>query len=452
MSVSYDSDSLVSNLSVDVFHDDTFISQIINDIWIDIFHYLQLNDFTSVRATCKHFNDLTNPKLHVRINQFWYTYCCKLCKNVSFPTCDETFAETGVNFHSLFVQLLGFLCIEFQFVPKGNRFTYNHDDRIFIGDSKNINFDFFTQTIRIPCVVDSKDCSFIFVTDPILIVIEKDNLPLFQAFTCNIISNDNPDDDEKDNKTYDWSRCTINDNRIHRGSIVKRMHVLYAACFYGANNIIEWLLSDKCRFKNVLDINEQTKYGITPLMYCCQMGYTQVVKKLLNHSNMMGKKAGVEKINMTESDGNTALNIACREGRTDIVRLLLNYDKTDVNAANDYGYTPLMTTIKCEQLDVFKVIIEFVKRAQNKQLQLQAHRKVDVNYSATCGNDETALIMTTKQISVTSLTMMKMLLQTFKNEIDTQKVTSLNKKTAMQIAQQRRKNEKIKLLANYSAS
>jgi len=67
------------------------------------------------------------------------------------------------------------------------------------------------------------------------------------------------------------------------------------------------------------DVNTQDKYGNTALIYASWMGYTEIVKLLL-------QKEGID-VNIQNYGGSTVLMDAYRHNRTKTVKLLENYQK-----------------------------------------------------------------------------------------------------------------------------
>ena len=48
---------------------------------IDIFYFLNVNDFYLIRITCKHFHRLTKPS-KARINKYWQLQSILLCNEI----------------------------------------------------------------------------------------------------------------------------------------------------------------------------------------------------------------------------------------------------------------------------------------------------------------------------------------------------------------------------------
>lgn len=145
-----------------------------------------------------------------------------------------------------------------------------------------------------------------------------------------------------------------------------------------------------------------TLEGTTALCLACQEGHCIAVKELLELSNILVNKAGVDKttplmwaargghegvtclllarpeieVNAVDCDGRTALDWASLYGNVGIARLLISHPKIIVNAANDVeGNTPLHNSSRLG----YKHVVEL----------LLARHDVDVN--AQNYNGETAL-------------------------------------------------------------
>lgn len=108
-------------------------------------------------------------------------------------------------------------------------------------------------------------------------------------------------------------------------------NVLIFACERGKMKVVEFLLEQKPSWLNV---NEQDRYGWTPLFYACNRGYPEIVQKLLSVK-------GVDP-NKPNEYQTSPLICACDKGFVQIVELLLDHPDIDIYAQDDLGLNALM--------------------------------------------------------------------------------------------------------------
>ncbi|CAH8634846.1 unnamed protein product [Schistosoma intercalatum] len=90
------------------------------------------------------------------------------------------------------------------------------------------------------------------------------------------------------------------------------------------------------------------KVECTPLMEAASVGYTDIVKLLLEHGACVGQKSNT---------GNTALHYAATSGHLECVCLLLQYN-SPMEVQNDTGHTPLMEATSNGHVDVARCLIK----------------------------------------------------------------------------------------------
>jgi ankyrin repeat protein len=108
---------------------------------------------------------------------------------------------------------------------------------------------------------------------------------------------------------------------------------LFLAVLQGHRSVVNCLLNKGAN----MDPNFENE---TLLHIAAFYGYTPILQDLLRYYD------GLKSINEKDSDGKTPLHRACWGfPKTDVVDLLISY-KADINAINNYGYTPLHWSCK----------------------------------------------------------------------------------------------------------
>lgn len=80
------------------------------------------------------------------------------------------------------------------------------------------------------------------------------------------------------------------------------------------------------------DIHVNGNYHLSPLIWACGRGYTEIVQLLIQRG---------AKVNVGDKYGTTALVWACRKGSAEIVDMLLKAG-ANVDTAGMYSWTPLL--------------------------------------------------------------------------------------------------------------
>ena len=90
-------------------------------------------------------------------------------------------------------------------------------------------------------------------------------------------------------------------------------------------------------------------------MFACQNGHKDVVKLLLENSDI--------EVNVIGNEGWTVSMIACSEGHKDIVRLLLDNSEMNINlnARDTLGRTTFMIACRKGRKGVVKILVEHSK-------------------------------------------------------------------------------------------
>ena len=59
-----------------------FIDDIVADIWVEIFCFMNIKEFLLIREICKEFYKITMPTID-RINKFWQRKCKQMCCDIN---------------------------------------------------------------------------------------------------------------------------------------------------------------------------------------------------------------------------------------------------------------------------------------------------------------------------------------------------------------------------------
>lgn len=101
---------------------------------------------------------------------------------------------------------------------------------------------------------------------------------------------------------------------------------------------------------NTLNVNLKDNDGLTALMWCSKLGYTDTVSLLL-------ASEGID-INICSTlNRNSALIFACMYGHTSVVSKLLNSPDINVNLKNKYGKTALMWASSEGHCDLVRMLL-----------------------------------------------------------------------------------------------
>jgi len=98
------------------------------------------------------------------------------------------------------------------------------------------------------------------------------------------------------------------------------------------------------------DVNTQSKYDWTVLIFASWCNYAEIVKLLL-------EKEGIN-INIQDNCDRTALIYASWCGQTEVVKLLLEKENIDVNIQDSNGETVLMRASWCGHTEIVKLLLE----------------------------------------------------------------------------------------------
>jgi len=96
------------------------------------------------------------------------------------------------------------------------------------------------------------------------------------------------------------------------------------------------------------DVNIQDDNGYNILMYTSRVGYTKIVKLLLDKRNI--------DINMQNIIGYTALIFASCYGYTKIVKLLLEIEGIDIDIQSEYGNTAITYALFSNYNEIAKLL------------------------------------------------------------------------------------------------
>ena len=122
--------------------------------------------------------------------------------------------------------------------------------------------------------------------------------------------------------------------------------VLHWACVIDHVGLVSYLLTRPDVKVNAPTSDEQldddpnwTPFNkkLYPLFLACKEGHVDVVRQLLNHSDIQ--------VNLAGHDGRTPLHVACQMGDVDVVRQLLSHADIQVNLTHQGGGTPLYVAV-----------------------------------------------------------------------------------------------------------
>ena len=356
------------------------VDMIIDDLWIEIFFFIDIKDFLSICQTCKHFHFITKEKDNTnRISQYWKLQCQLLCSNF----CHQFKHYNSSKYKSIYIELVTIFTnvIRLKFdddclsihgsIPLVNEQNIHHVKRFLIerkfenenGNSNGediYNCNYNDGLVKFPLLWPSVTVSINYVPvlqTPITQVIAKDHVNVFKmmietnnickdlmdkgnyhSFVINlsIESLFNPKDYYTGNQEYDESQFDLS---------MYEWNLFCRCCYYGSVKILNYLLSlpnittqfDNCTNN---DIKKQALKDRTPLMIAIKNEKTEIVKKLVPYVSKY------HNINAKDKYGWTALYHATRNIRSpdniryEMIKLLIDHG-ADVNIKTCRGYTCL---------------------------------------------------------------------------------------------------------------
>ncbi|XP_046545829.1 serine/threonine-protein phosphatase 6 regulatory ankyrin repeat subunit A-like [Haliotis rubra] len=118
------------------------------------------------------------------------------------------------------------------------------------------------------------------------------------------------------------------------------------------------------------DVDVRGKHDQTPLMRAVCEGHLDVYKFLVSHQ---------ADHTLVDKDGQTLLHLASRYGQLHVIEYII--DSVDINSRDKAGLTPVMTSVTCDKVAVFKYLREkgadlsLVDNAENDVLHLAYKRE-----------------------------------------------------------------------------
>ena len=98
-----------------------------------------------------------------------------------------------------------------------------------------------------------------------------------------------------------------------------------------------------------VDLNVNDAGWYTPLYHAIDRNNPEIVKLLLDKSNVEEENSLKENINYEFQDGQTVLTLAAEKGNLDIMRMLLDYPGIDVNFKTSKGLIPLFQAMQYDK-------------------------------------------------------------------------------------------------------
>jgi len=132
-----------------------------------------------------------------------------------------------------------------------------------------------------------------------------------------------------------------------------------------------------------VDINIKDNWYYTPLYHAIERDNPEIVKLLLDKSNVKEENSLKGNINYEFQDGNTVLTLAAEKGNPDIMRMLLDYPGIDINFKTYKGLIPLTQAMKHNK----PMIVEMMLSREDTRLDIiddenesALHYSCDSNY------------------------------------------------------------------------
>ena len=104
-----------------------------------------------------------------------------------------------------------------------------------------------------------------------------------------------------------------------------------------------------------MNVNDAGWY--TPLYHAIDRNNPEIVKLLLDKSNVEEENSLKENINYEFQDGQTVLTLAAEKGNLDIMRMLLDYPGIDVNFKTSKGLIPLFQAMQYDKPAIVEMLL-----------------------------------------------------------------------------------------------
>ena len=382
-----------------------FVTNIIDDLWVNIFCLCNVKTFISITHTCKHFHHLTNIHNSInknylgRLKQYWknqckvlWTYLNDEYKDVNTNKYDwyATYQELVIVISNLFAaqylfkierkialdrksgvngQLVSYLDANKQQIEAKNYLndiiTAPHLPKMYNIKNTDENTNIKYEGIDLRELVTDKDIvalptklhdievqSFVFVISvkiAIEQIMEHDCINMFKLYTNQTCFKNGYSDE----MIVDlFARHDIGWEKNFQG---RSLTLFDCACSNGSIKIVKYLLQMMPSMK--LCNTKHNAYMYTPLMFAVKYGRVKVVQ-------LLAKKLGKNAINSRNNQHETALHVALMhrfDGQE--VREMAKYlvdNGVDVNAANIRGKSALF--ISCARvsinIDICKLLVQ----------------------------------------------------------------------------------------------
>ena len=344
------------------------IFDINDDVLFFVISHLTPVDLLSLSQTCLHFYCLSDPTKYSAMNKYWKTKCQQ------FWSLTKKNKYTTDNYKNLFQMMASFIIHAHAMNKHADVYLEN------INSFKTLNLH--QGTFGMKMTVDK----FVTITKRSCLsyIIEADNLEMFKIFI------------------YNTSEKYINEKLHKFPNLVGSNSILFGVIAFGAIKIARYLLAPVENYKQNDDqIKDSNNYNFanidivtfessltkhTPLTLAAYYKRVEIVSLLINHPNMtknginQGCFRGIVPLHCVCCVSHPSNSNPTEQDAASIAQMLINDERTDVNATDSRGYTPLMYAMQRHK-KVFEILINNDKIDVNAQ---NYHGDTVLHMAATC--------------------------------------------------------------------
>eukprot|EP00667_Euglena_gracilis_P015769 EG_transcript_16417 len=102
---------------------------------------------------------------------------------------------------------------------------------------------------------------------------------------------------------------------------------------------------------STINVNDQNRFGRTPLHYACRNGQLQAASVLINE--------GHSRVDVQTNTMSTVAHECCRFGQAALLRLMLQADKEFVNTVNAFGSLPIHVACVSGSIECVQVLLKW---------------------------------------------------------------------------------------------